>query len=92
MRGIRNLISLGLALGMLLYAAPRLQIGGDLRLPAVFGIVWICMALLVIAAHLHEFLGVDEENRRAYRRRQNYRSFRLQQKVREQTETAQSAK
>lgn len=47
------------ALGMLLYALPRLEVGEGLSLPTIFGVIWISMALLIIAAHLRIVLRVD---------------------------------
>ncbi|HEY4389983.1 MAG TPA: hypothetical protein VGN02_01395 [Paenibacillus sp.] len=54
-----------LALAMLVYAIPliKFQPGGDLV--SWFGIVWAAFALLVIGAHLHFLLGVNEEKQRA---------------------------
>ncbi|MDF2813958.1 MAG: hypothetical protein K0Q81_158 [Paenibacillus sp.] len=56
----KNVCYLSLALGMLIYAVPRLTIGEGLTLPTVFGVVWILFALTIIAAHLHRIIGVDE--------------------------------
>ncbi|PZE21460.1 hypothetical protein [Paenibacillus xerothermodurans] len=64
MKGTKHIIYMGLALGMLFYAVPRLDMSGGFTLPAVFGIVWIAFALMNIAAHLHEILGVEEETKR----------------------------
>lgn len=61
MKGWKHVVYMSLTLGMLIYALPRLDIGHGATLPAIFGIVWICFALLVVAAHLHRILGVDEE-------------------------------
>ncbi|KIL42379.1 hypothetical protein SD70_00050 [Gordoniibacillus kamchatkensis] len=63
MKGLKNVIYMSVALGMLFYAVPRLDLGQGLTAPAIFGVVWICFALLVVAAHLHAILGVDEETR-----------------------------
>ncbi len=51
------------AIGMLLYALPRLKVGEGLSLPTIFGVIWISMALLIIAAHLRIVLRVDREQR-----------------------------
>lgn len=61
MRTWKNVIYLSLALGMLIYAVPRLPIGEGWTIPSMFGIVWIGLSLLVVAAHLHRIIGVDEE-------------------------------
>lgn len=64
MKGLKNVIYMSLALGMLFYSIPLLTFSGGLTLQTVFGIIWIAMALLVVAAHLHEILGVDEEQKK----------------------------
>ncbi|MEX2416462.1 MAG: hypothetical protein WD424_09985 [Paenibacillaceae bacterium] len=58
-----SMIYLICALGMLLYALPRLEVGEGLSLPAIFGVVWISVALLIIAAHLRSVLRVDSVKR-----------------------------
>jgi hypothetical protein len=63
MRGLKHVIHMSLALGMLFYSLPQLEIHSELTLSTIFAVVWISMALLVIAAHLHEILGVEEEQR-----------------------------
>lgn len=63
MKEWKSVVYLSFALGMLIYAIPRLEIGQGVTLPNVFGIVWICFALLIVAAHLHRILGVDEETK-----------------------------
>ncbi|WP_284646850.1 hypothetical protein [Paenibacillus silviterrae] len=63
MKGIRNLVYMGLTLGMVIFAVPRLSLSDGLAPESVFGFVWLAMALLIVAAHLHELLGVEEETR-----------------------------
>lgn len=58
-----SMIYLICALGMLLYALPRLEVGDGLSLPTIFGVIWILMALLIIAAHLRIVLRVDNEKK-----------------------------
>lgn len=56
----KHVLYMVFALAMLLYALPRLSPDG----PAPvfwFGAVWSAFAFLVIAAHLHFIIGVDEE-------------------------------
>jgi hypothetical protein len=48
-------------LGMLLFALPRLEVGNGWTLPTIFGVIWIGLALLIIAAHLRVVLRVDNE-------------------------------
>jgi hypothetical protein len=68
----KSVAYMSLALGMLIYAVPRLEIGQGLTLPTVFGIVWIGFALLIVAAHLHRILGVDEETKKEMARVRKY--------------------
>ncbi|NWL88456.1 hypothetical protein DMN77_12755 [Paenibacillus sp. 79R4] len=61
----KHAVYLILALAMLVYAIPliKFQPGGDFV--SWFGIVWAAFALLIIGAHLHFLLGVNEEKQRA---------------------------
>lgn len=63
MKEWKSVVYMSLALGMLIYAVPRLEIGHGFTPGTVFGIVWIGFALLIVAAHLHHILGVDEETK-----------------------------
>ncbi|TVY07461.1 hypothetical protein FPZ49_23960 [Paenibacillus cremeus] len=72
---------MGLALGMIIYAVPRLDFGGGLSLQSVFVVAWIGFALLVVAAHLHELLGVEEEAKREQLRVKRMRRWQLEQTV-----------
>jgi hypothetical protein len=79
MKGLKNLIYMSIAVGMLIYAVPQLEMGQGLTLPTVFGIVWIGMALLIIAAHLHQLIGVDEETKKELVRINKYKKWRMEQ-------------
>lgn len=79
MKGLKNLIYMSIAVGMLIYAVPQLEIGQGLTLPTVFGIVWIGMALLIIASHLHQLIGVDEETKKELVRINKYKKWRMEQ-------------
>ena len=68
MREIKRLVFLAIALGMLLYAVPRLEVGADWTAQSVFAAVWIGFALLFVAAQLHFILGVDQEMRQELQR------------------------
>lgn len=50
-----------IALAMLLYALPKLSLANGPSWVFGFGVVWSLFAFLVIAAHLHFIIGVDEE-------------------------------
>jgi hypothetical protein len=64
MRGLKHVILMSLALGMLFYSLPRLKFNLEFSLSTTFNVVWISLALLIVAAHLHEILGVDEDKAR----------------------------
>jgi hypothetical protein len=70
---------MGLALGMLFYAVPRLDIGAGFTLPNIFGIVWVLFALMIVAAHLHEILGVEEETKRELAKVKHMKKWQLEQ-------------
>jgi hypothetical protein len=61
MRILSHIIFGFIALSMLIYAVPKLHVGEGVKLPTLFAIVWLCLALTVIASHLHEILRVDAE-------------------------------
>lgn len=61
----RHALYLVAALGMLVYALPLISLDPGAGWISVFGIVWAAFAFLVIGAHLHFLLGVDEEKQRA---------------------------
>jgi hypothetical protein len=64
MRGLKHVILMSLALGMLFYSLPRLKFNLEFSLSTTFTVVWISLALLIVAAHLHEILGVEDEQTR----------------------------
>ncbi|OGX68434.1 MAG: hypothetical protein A2189_06955 [Paenibacillus sp. RIFOXYA1_FULL_44_5] len=59
----KNVIFLGIALGMMIYAIPRLEVGQGLTQSSIFSVIWISFALLVISSNLHYMIGVDKESR-----------------------------
>ncbi|MEF3306511.1 hypothetical protein [Paenibacillus sp. GYB003] len=79
MKEWKSVAYMSLALGMLIYAVPRLDIGRGWTPETVFGIVWIGFALLVVAAHLHHILGVDEETKKELARVRKYGKAQRQQ-------------
>ncbi|WP_106766406.1 hypothetical protein [Paenibacillus faecalis] len=62
---IKHFVYLLIALGMLVYALPSISFAGGFSLTSLFGAVWAGFALLVIGAHLHILIGVDEEKQKA---------------------------
>lgn len=79
MRNGSSIISIAAASGMILYALPGLEFGQGLTLPALFGIAWLGFALLVIAAHLHHLLGVDEEEKKRLDQIRRVRKWQMRQ-------------
>ncbi|WP_282446120.1 hypothetical protein [Paenibacillus silvae] len=61
----KHVIYLLVALSMLVIALPRISFAGGLDWVNIFGIVWVLFSLLIVGAHLHFILGVDEEKKRA---------------------------
>ncbi len=92
MKDMKSVIGLSLALGMVIYAVPRLEIGQGYALPAVFGIVWLALMLLIIAAHLHRLLGVDEETRREMAKVKKFQRWKLEQAIRAKVNNLQTRK
>jgi hypothetical protein len=60
----RHVLYLLLALAMLVYALPRLELGDPLSVSSVFGYIWVALALLVVTANVNELLLMDEEKRK----------------------------
>jgi len=57
----KHVLYLMMALAMLLYALPKLSLVQGTGWVFGFGVAWCAFAFLVIAAHLHFIIGVDEE-------------------------------
>ena len=79
MKKTKNLLYLSLTGGMIIYAIPKLEMGQGLTLPTVFSIMWILMALLIFAAHFHQFIGVDEETKKELVRIKRYKKWKVEQ-------------
>jgi hypothetical protein len=80
-KGFKNVVYMGLAIGMLFYSIPHLQFREVGSLPMVFSVIWLVMALLIIAAHLHQILGVDEEKRKQQLRINRMKKWQMEQLV-----------
>ncbi|AZK49144.1 hypothetical protein EIM92_19640 [Paenibacillus lentus] len=61
----KHAIYLILALGMLIYALPLISFDPGAGWMSLFGAVWAAFAFMVVGAHLHFLLGVNEEKQRA---------------------------
>lgn len=77
----KSLLYMCAAAAMLVYAVPRLSLGGGLASETVFGVVWLCFALLVLCANLYQVLGVDAEKKERMRQVKRMRMFRQSQRV-----------
>ncbi|SDC08398.1 hypothetical protein SAMN02799630_02626 [Paenibacillus sp. UNCCL117] len=80
-KGWKNILYMGLSLGMIAFAVPRIDLGDWANPSTIFGVVWIAFALLIVAAHLHELLGVEEEKKRQLLRIKRMKRWQLQQAV-----------
>lgn len=78
MKNLKNIVYLSIATGMIIYAVPQLEIGQGFTLPAIFGIAWLAVALLIVAANLHQLIGVDEETKKELERIKKYRRWRIE--------------
>ncbi|MNJ47574.1 hypothetical protein [Paenibacillus bouchesdurhonensis] len=61
----KHAVYLILSLGMLIYALPLISFDSGAGWMSLFGAVWAAFAFMVIGAHLHFLLGVNEEKQRA---------------------------
>jgi len=68
MRGIRTAVGAAVIAGMIVYAVPRIEVGSGDAARDVFALAWLGFALLILAAHLHRLLAVDEEAARELER------------------------
>lgn len=78
MKGLKNIAYLSIAAGMIVYAVPRLDMGQGMTPPTIFGIVWLAMALLIVASHLHQLMGVEEETKQELERIKKYRRWKIE--------------
>lgn len=69
------------ALTILFYAVPKLPIHAAHSEASLFAAVWLCFALLIVAAHLYYLFGVDRQEEEAYRRVQRLKRWRMQQQI-----------
>lgn len=79
MRAWKHGLYIAVAAAMIIIALPRLDISGGWNLPTVFGVVWLCFALMIIASHLHQLLGVDEAEKERLEQIKRVRKHEMQQ-------------
>jgi len=82
----RTIVYFALAVGMLIYAVPRLSIGQGWTSETIFAVAWLSMSLLIIAAQLHELFGVDEKVEQDIKAIKRYKYWRLEQKIVERSQ------
>lgn len=81
MKGFNHWVYIVLAVGMLMFAVPQLEVGGGFAVESLFAVIWLCFALLVIAAQLHEILGVEEETKRRLNQIKRARRWQTEQRL-----------
>lgn len=84
-RKTRTVLYFALAAGMLIFAVPRMQIGGGWTEETIFSTAWICMALLIIAAQLYHLIGVNDKVEQDIKTLKRYKYWRIQQQIMHKT-------
>ncbi|MEO3943996.1 hypothetical protein [Gorillibacterium sp. CAU 1737] len=76
-----SLIRLSLIAGMLIYAVPQLPMGRGFTSASVFAVCWLAFALILIAAHLYDVMGVKEEKREELRRIERMKRWQREERL-----------
>jgi hypothetical protein len=84
---IRHVLYLLIALAMLVYALPRLELNAPWSLMSVFGLVWTLFALAIIAAHINALL-MNEEKRKELARIKRAKALLWEQKLLQKSTTS----
>ncbi len=82
MKGIASVVGLALSAGLLLYAIPKLEVGQGWTAPSVFAALWVVMMFVIVAAYLHDLLGVNEETRKEMQHVKRMRRWKAEQRLR----------
>ena len=77
----RSFLFFALAVGMLIYAVPRLNVGNGWTEETIFAVFWIAISLLLIAAHLHGWMGISEQTQKELDAVKRYKFWRQQQRI-----------
>ncbi|MBG9737061.1 hypothetical protein M5X06_26530 [Paenibacillus alvei] len=80
----KHVISIILVVAMLIYVLPTLNFKEGWTPSSTFGVVWIAFALLIVAAHLHRLLRVDEEMEQRLRKIKREKYIRLEARLKGQ--------
>lgn len=70
-----------LVLTVLFYAVPKLPMYSLDPEASLFAVVWLCFALVVVAAHLYHLIGVGKEEEREYRRIVRMKRWKMEQQL-----------
>jgi hypothetical protein len=84
----KNKVYFVMAIAMLVYAVPRLQIGQGWTLPTIFSIVWLFFALIIIAAHLHSIFKVEKDEEEALNQIKQMRRLQMQRLLQNRSKTS----
>lgn len=76
-----SVISIVVVLAMLLIALPTIPLREGWSLASIFGIVWAAFAILIIGAHLHRLLRVNEETEARMRKVKAEKYRQLEQRI-----------
>ena len=77
----KSVIYLGVALGMLLFAWPKLHLLLSWSAGTAFVYVWLLFAFLIILSQLHYLLLSSEQQEEKIQRLRRYRRLQWQQKL-----------
>lgn len=77
----KGFVYLIIALTILMYAVPRLPIHSADSAASLFAAVWLCFALVVLAAQLYHLFGVDREEEESYRKVQRMKRWKMEQQL-----------
>jgi hypothetical protein len=80
MKSWKTIVYLSLTIGLLLYALPRLSSGTGGAAETAFIVMWLVLAFVIAAAHLHEMFGMDEDTRKEAERVKRLRRQKLYQR------------
>jgi len=87
----RHVLYLLIALAMLVYAFPRLELNAPWSLMSVFGLVWILFSLIIITSHVNALL-MNDERRKELARIKRAKALLWEQKLVKKATTARRAR
>lgn len=87
----RHVLYLLIALAMLVYAIPRLELNAPWSLMSVFGLVWILFSLIIITSHVNA-LVMNDDRRKELARIKRAKALLWEQKLVQKATTARRAR